>query len=98
MHTTFDGDLCFAFSTGQVEGDINRIGVLAESVVADAINRAVKKADGFGKLPAFREITQDRTPLKRDYDGLTFRQSVPRLKVGRASHSSLRMACAHREA
>jgi L-aminopeptidase/D-esterase-like protein len=60
VHTTFDGDLCFALSTGQVEGDINRIGVLAEWVVAEAINRAVKKADGFGKLPAFRDITQDR--------------------------------------
>ena len=60
VHTTFDGDLCFALSTGQVEGDINRIGVLAELVVAEAIMRAVKKADGFGKLPAFRDITQGR--------------------------------------
>ncbi len=61
VHTTFDGDLCFALSTGQVEGDINRIGVLGELVVAEAIMRAVKKADGFGKLPAFRDIAQGRT-------------------------------------
>jgi L-aminopeptidase/D-esterase-like protein len=61
VHTTFDGDLCFALSTGQVEGDINRIGVLGELVVAEAIMRAVKKADGFGKLPAFRDITPGRT-------------------------------------
>jgi L-aminopeptidase/D-esterase-like protein len=58
VHTTFDGDLCFALSTGQVEGDVNRIGVLAELAVAEAITRAVKKADGFGKLPAFTDIAQ----------------------------------------
>ncbi len=56
VHTTFDGDLVFALSTGQVKGDINRIGVLSEFVVAEAIKRAVKKADGFGKLPAFKDV------------------------------------------
>ncbi len=68
VHTTFDGDLCFALSTGQMEGDINRVGVLAELVVAEAITRAVKKADGFGKLPAFRDIARGRTP-GGDQDG-----------------------------
>jgi L-aminopeptidase/D-esterase-like protein len=57
-HTTFDGDLVFAVSLGGVKGDINRIGVLGEFVVAEAIKRAVKKADGFGKLPAFRDIAR----------------------------------------
>jgi L-aminopeptidase/D-esterase-like protein len=58
VHTTFDGDLIFAVSLGEATGDINRIGVLAEFVVAEAIKRAVKKADGFGKLPAFRDIAK----------------------------------------
>jgi len=58
VHTTFDGDLCFALCTGQVEADVNRVGVLAESTVSEAIMRAVKKADGFGRLPAYRDIAR----------------------------------------
>jgi L-aminopeptidase/D-esterase-like protein len=58
VHTTFDGDLVFALSTGEFEADINLVGVLGEFVVAEAIKRAVKKADGFGILPAFKDITK----------------------------------------
>jgi L-aminopeptidase/D-esterase-like protein len=58
VHTTFDGDLVFAVSLGKMKGDINRLGVLGEFVVAEAIKRAVKKADGFGRLPAFRDIAR----------------------------------------
>jgi L-aminopeptidase/D-esterase-like protein len=56
VHTTFDGDLVFALSTGEFESDINQVGVLGDFVVAEAIKRAVKKADGFGIVPAFRDI------------------------------------------
>ncbi|MDW8003124.1 MAG: P1 family peptidase [Deltaproteobacteria bacterium] len=55
-HTTFDGDLIFALSTGEIEADINLVGILAAFVVAEAIKRAVKKADGFGIVPAFKDI------------------------------------------
>jgi L-aminopeptidase/D-esterase-like protein len=58
VHTTFDGDLVFALATGELEADINKVGVLAEFVVAEAIKRGVKKADGFGIIPAFRDITK----------------------------------------
>jgi L-aminopeptidase/D-esterase-like protein len=58
VHTTFDGDLVFALSTGELEADINKVGVLAEFVLAEAIKRAVKKADGFGVIPAFRDIAK----------------------------------------
>jgi L-aminopeptidase/D-esterase-like protein len=58
VHTTFDGDLVLAVSVGEVKGEVNRIGVLGEFVVAEAIKRAIKKADGFGKLPAFRDIAR----------------------------------------
>jgi L-aminopeptidase/D-esterase-like protein len=58
VHTTFDGDLVFAVSLGDMKGDVNRIGVLGEFVVAEAIKRAVKKADGMGRLPAFRDIAR----------------------------------------
>lgn len=58
VHSTFDGDLVFASSIGEAKGDVNRIGVLGEFVVAEAIKRAIKKADGFGRLPAFRDIAK----------------------------------------
>jgi L-aminopeptidase/D-esterase-like protein len=58
VHTTFDGDLVFALATGELETDINKVGVLAEFVLAEAIKRAVKKADGFGIIPAFRDIAK----------------------------------------
>lgn len=58
VHTTFDGDLVFALSLGNIEADINMVGVLAEFVVAEAIKRAIKKADGFGLIPAFKDINK----------------------------------------
>jgi L-aminopeptidase/D-esterase-like protein len=58
VHTTFDGDLVFALSAGEFEADINKTGVLAGFVVAEAIKRAVKKADGFGIVPAFKDISK----------------------------------------
>jgi L-aminopeptidase/D-esterase-like protein len=63
VHTTFDGDLIFAVSLGEAHGDVNRIGVLGEFVISEAIKRAVKKADGFGKLPAFRDIAKGSKSL-----------------------------------
>ncbi len=58
VHTTFDGDLVFALATGKYEADVNNVGVLGEFVVAEAIKRAVKKADGFGIIPAFRDFSR----------------------------------------
>jgi L-aminopeptidase/D-esterase-like protein len=58
VHTTFDGDLIFALSMGKMEADINRVGVLSEFVVAEAVKRAVKKADGFNIIPAFRDVNK----------------------------------------
>jgi L-aminopeptidase/D-esterase-like protein len=58
VHTTFDGDLVFALATGECEADLNLVGVLGEFVIGEAIKRAVKKADGFGILPAFKDITK----------------------------------------
>lgn len=58
VHTTFDGDLIFALSTGGVEADINKVGVLSEFVVSEAVKRAVRKADGFGIVPAFKDINK----------------------------------------
>ncbi len=56
VHTTFDGDLVFAISVGDRDADINNVGVLSDFVIAEAVKRAVKKADGFGIVPAFKDI------------------------------------------
>jgi len=58
VHTTFDGDLIFALSTGEIEADINKVGVLCDFVICEAVKRAVKKADGFGIIPAFKDISK----------------------------------------
>jgi L-aminopeptidase/D-esterase-like protein len=60
VHTTFDGDLVFALSMGTVAADVNRVGILSEFVVAEAIKRAVRKADGLGKLPAAKDVARAR--------------------------------------
>ncbi|HOJ70666.1 MAG TPA: P1 family peptidase [Syntrophorhabdaceae bacterium] len=63
VHTTFDGDLIFAVSAGDVEADINMVGVLSDFVIAESVKRAVKKADGFGIVPAFKDIKKGwKTP------------------------------------
>jgi len=56
VHTQFDGDVVFVLSLGKVKVDINSIGCLAAEVVAEAIKRAVKKADGLGIIPAYEDI------------------------------------------
>ena len=56
VHTTLDGDLVFSVSLGRMAGDVNRVGVVGEFVVAEAIKRAVRKADGLGKVPAFKDL------------------------------------------
>lgn len=60
VHTTFDGDLVFALATGKIDADVNRVGVLAEFVLAEAVKRGIKKADGFGKIPACKDFIRDR--------------------------------------
>jgi L-aminopeptidase/D-esterase-like protein len=61
VNTTFDGDIVFALSLGQKEVEVNNIGVLAEQAIVEAVERAVKKADGFGILPAYRDLKRGYT-------------------------------------
>ncbi len=56
VHSTFDGDLIFAASTGELEAEINRLGILAAEVLARAVNNAVLNADGLGALPALKDL------------------------------------------
>lgn len=55
----YDGDLVVALATGAAgtrPGHVNQIGVLAERAVAEAILTAMRAADGFGLLPAVRDL------------------------------------------
>jgi len=54
--TTFDGDIVFAVATGKVPMDVNNLAALAEEAVAEAVRRAVVLADGFGVIPAYRDL------------------------------------------
>jgi L-aminopeptidase/D-esterase-like protein len=51
-----DGDLIVVLSTGARRAHVNQVGVLAERAVAEAILTAVTEADGFGVLPAVRDL------------------------------------------
>jgi L-aminopeptidase/D-esterase-like protein len=52
----FDGDLVVVLSSNQRRAHVNQIGVLAERAVAEAILTGVALADGFGVLPAARDL------------------------------------------
>ena len=54
----FDGDLVLTMTTGSVPAHVNQIGMLAERAVEAAILTAVREADGFGLLPAVRDLAE----------------------------------------
>jgi L-aminopeptidase/D-esterase-like protein len=56
LHTTFDGDLIFSISYGKKKSDVNTIGLLGEAALIESVKRAVMKADGFGVLPAYKDV------------------------------------------
>ncbi len=58
IHSTYDGDVVFALSTGELTADLNIIGALAEGAMKEAVKRAVLSADGMGILPAARDIRE----------------------------------------
>jgi L-aminopeptidase/D-esterase-like protein len=55
-HTMFDGDTIFALSTGKKKGNVSVIGAVAAEVLARAVVRAVKKAEGLCGVPASRDL------------------------------------------
>jgi L-aminopeptidase/D-esterase-like protein len=54
--TLYDGDLVVTLAGGRRPAHIHQIGILAERAVAEAILLAVEEADGFGLLPAVRDL------------------------------------------
>jgi L-aminopeptidase/D-esterase-like protein len=55
-HTRWDGDTVFTLATGAIEADQRTIERLAESVVAEAIRRAVRLARSVPGVPSVSDI------------------------------------------
>jgi L-aminopeptidase/D-esterase-like protein len=57
-HTTSDGDIVFSLATGAWDGEANvtLIGALAADVMAEAILRAVRLAEGLPGIPSVSEL------------------------------------------
>lgn len=57
-HTTGDGDTVFALATGRWDGEVSAsvIGALAAEALAEAIVRAVSKAESLAGVPSAREL------------------------------------------
>ena len=51
VHTSFDGDVCFALSLGNETAELNTLGVAAAQAVAKSIVLAVKSAPTLGGVP-----------------------------------------------
>ena len=60
----YDGDLVAALASGEREAHPHQVGVLAEEAVAQAVLVAVRAADGFGILPAVRDLDAAGRPTR----------------------------------
>src|SRR5215217_1677157 len=58
VHTTVDGDVVFAASTGRVEATPDVVGAWGARVLEEAIVRAVLAAEGIAGLPAASDLTR----------------------------------------
>jgi L-aminopeptidase/D-esterase-like protein len=56
LHATFDGDILFAISNGKKKADVNTVGLLGEAVLMESVQRGIMKADGFGIIPAYKDL------------------------------------------
>ncbi len=57
-HTMADGDTIFALSTGEIKADINVVGLLAATVVEEAVVRAVKNSKSLYGYPGYLDMHQ----------------------------------------
>lgn len=56
VHTMYDGDTIFAAGTGEVEADINIVGIAAAEAMEIAIRRAAENTEGLGGYPSIKDI------------------------------------------
>ena len=57
-HTMYDGDALFALSLGGKEADVSALGAVAAEVVAEAIVRAIQKAETLAGVPAAKDVSK----------------------------------------
>jgi L-aminopeptidase/D-esterase-like protein len=57
-HTMYDGDALFALSLGEKEADLSALGAAAAEVVAEAIVRAIQKAETLAGVPAAKDVNK----------------------------------------
>jgi len=55
-HTIVDGDVVIAISTGTRTMGTMSIGSISQELVAESIRRGIMNADGYGRLPAYRDL------------------------------------------
>ncbi len=55
-HTMHDGDVIFALSLGSGRADVTVVGAVAAELVAEAIVRAIQKAESMGGIPAAKDV------------------------------------------
>ncbi|MGF7060888.1 P1 family peptidase [Brassicibacter mesophilus] len=56
IHTMLDGDTVFTMSTGEIEADVNLIGTLASEVMSMAITNAIKHAESYNGIIAWKDL------------------------------------------
>jgi L-aminopeptidase/D-esterase-like protein len=56
VHTLIDGDVVFALSMGDRQGDVSLVGAVAAEVVSEAIVRGVMAAESLHGIPSAREV------------------------------------------
>jgi L-aminopeptidase/D-esterase-like protein len=57
-HTMYDGDALFVLSLGEKEADVSALGAVATEVVAEAIVRAIQKAETLAGVPAAKDVSK----------------------------------------
>ena len=57
-HTMYDGDALFVLSLGEKEADVSALGAVAAEVVAEAIIRAIQKAETIAGVPAAKDVSK----------------------------------------
>jgi L-aminopeptidase/D-esterase-like protein len=57
-HTMYDGDALFVLSLGEKEADVSALGAMATEVVAEAIVRAIQKAETLAGVPAAKDVSK----------------------------------------
>lgn len=55
VHTMYDGDTVFCLATGEIEADVNQIGVLAVKAIEQAVVNGIKKAAPLFGIRAYSE-------------------------------------------